>query len=521
MEPISFTLAVVGACIECGKFLIAKYEDYKSAEYDVGENVLQMKSVWLKTEIQLETIQKIWKSIDPRLQKLFSELLDHLNGKLEVARRNIDKVIEQDEDSGEFEVKKFKAMTCKKAIVEAMADLDKWQGQFDPSWYLITRVPDSRIDGHLKDGAETGKIKQIREAMSATPNEKNGSIFIDRQLIEGEHQRVSFSTSFTTRLTDGGGDVLIDPMNSGGLSDPKLDIVHVRDLARRLSNSDPWQFGLLHCRGVVKNTDARGTQFQLVFDIPPSLSSPRTLRDLLVHNAPQSLDQRFQLAKQLVRSLMFVHTSGFVHKGIRPDTVIVFKDKNSVIGPSFLIGFERFRPNNARSRLIGDTSWEMNIYRHPQRQGLYPEETYVMQHDIYSLGVCLLEIGFWDSFVYQESSKESRPGPQFDPSTGNLMPRKPPMPSKPGQVLKSIATDIVAGKYPVSIQQELVSIARDKLPGLMGRRYTDLTLACLTCLDPIETNLFGNEKGLADKDGIVVGVRYIEKILLQIDEISI
>ena len=28
-----------------------------------------------------------------------------------------------------------------------------------------------------------------------------------------------------------------------------------------------------------------------------------------------------------------------------------------------------------------------------ERQGVHPEEQLVMQHDIYSLGVCLLEIG--------------------------------------------------------------------------------------------------------------------------------
>ena len=47
----------------------------------------------------------------------------------------------------------------------------------------------------------------------------------------------------------------------------------------------------------------------------------------------------------------------------------------------------------------GDDDWEKNLYRHPQRQGILLHADYEMRHDIYSLGVCLLEIGLWKSFV--------------------------------------------------------------------------------------------------------------------------
>ncbi|GES59673.1 HET-s/LopB domain protein [Aspergillus terreus] len=177
----------------------------------------------------------------------------------------------------------------------------------------------------------------------------------------------------------------------------------------------------------------------------------------------------------------------------------------------------------------------MKLYRHPQRQGLRPEETYVMQHDIYSLEVCLLEIGFWDSFVYHKDG-DTPMGPQFTSATGKTMHGKTAKSSKPGPVLETMAVELVAGKSPISIKRRLISIAHDRLPVLMGPRYADLALACLTCLDPAETNLFGQEEYMEDEDGIVVGVQYIEKvcgilfalyiaegaqILLQIDEISI
>jgi hypothetical protein len=53
-------------------------------------------------------------------------------------------------------------------------------------------------------------------------------------------------------------------------------------------------------------------------------------------------------------------------------------------------------------------AWDRNVYRHPLRQGDRPAEAYRMQHDIYSLGVCLLEIGLWESFV-EYTTEHERP----------------------------------------------------------------------------------------------------------------
>ena len=69
------------------------------------------------------------------------------------------------------------------------------------------------------------------------------------------------------------------------------------------------------------------------------------------------------------------------------------------IGELFLVGFESFRPLDDCTHLAGDCEWQKNLYRHPSRQGMFPEEYYQMQHDIYSLGVCLLELGMGESFV--------------------------------------------------------------------------------------------------------------------------
>jgi hypothetical protein len=88
-----------------------------------------------------------------------------------------------------------------------------------------------------------------------------------------------------------------------------------------------------------------------------------------------------------------------------------------------------------------------------------------MQHDIYSLGLYLLEVALWQSW-----------------------------------------------KGGFTIKKRLVALAKDRLPCLVGDRYANLVTACLCSLDRSEDNVFENESHVRDDDGIVAGVRYIENV---------
>ncbi|KAH7114516.1 hypothetical protein B0J13DRAFT_630840 [Dactylonectria estremocensis] len=115
---------------------------------------------------------------------------------------------------------------------------------------------------------------------------------------------------------------------------------------------------------------------------------------------------------------------------------------------------------------------------------------YVMQHDIYSLGVCLLEIGLWESLV------------TYDPDGA----------AQPSTAL-SLAKDRSQLKSPNILKEHLVTLSRSNmLRAKMGTKYSEVVETCLTCLD--EDNLdFGDEREFQDEDGVAVGVRYIEKVL--------
>lgn len=92
--------------------------------------------------------------------------------------------------------------------------------------------------------------------------------------------------------------------------------------------------------------------------------------------------------------------SDCVQKYISPENIIILHPGVGVLGTPLLVGFERFRFDEQRTNIFGDDLWRNNLYRHPARQGLHLEEIYNMRHDIYSIGVCLLEIGLWSSFKF-------------------------------------------------------------------------------------------------------------------------
>jgi len=129
-----------------------------------------------------------------------------------------------------------------------------------------------------------------------------------------------------------------------------------------------------------------------------------------------------------------------------------------------------------------------------------------MQHDIYSLGVVLLEIGLWTSFIRYEAG------------------------SGVAQLREGFGLALPGDRSQVNEQRQnnkhaLEILAAHELPKLIGRKYSDVVLSCLTCLDQGEQAGFGvmeeDSVTVTDEDGMVIGSRFIEYILDKIQEISL
>lgn len=408
------------------------------------------------------------------------------------------------QDTG-TQINRVKYALVKESIDKAVRDLEIWQKMFDPSWYLILKVADPvidlELDKNVEDTTKVGSIstaRGVRSTLRADPRTQT-SIFRPKSELDPQREHIPYCTaklgqrvSKSDKASKAAKYYIIDSVPCLPEVNDRILMADVRELARKLSAADPSTFGLLQCRGVIKEMDRdhrRPVSFDFVFSMPPGLQSPKSLRHILLSPDPSiSLTDRFRIAQQLAQSVSYVHTYGFVHKSIRPDTVLIFEDSKSQLAASFLLGFERFRTVSGRTLRAGDCVWEKDLYRHPRRQGLKPEDEYTMQHDIYSLGVCLLEIGLWESFVI--SGNESRPSvllPAF------------------------ISEEEDEVKKASLVKDSLVELAKRSLPSRMGNKYTEVVVNCLTCLD--ESNIdFGDQSEFEDEDGILIGVRYIEKV---------
>ena len=54
-----------------------------------------------------------------------------------------------------------------------------------------------------------------------------------------------------------------------------------------------------------------------------------------------------------------------------------------------------------------------------------------------------------------------------------------------------------------------IDLAKTRLPSRMGQKYTDIVVTCLTCL---ENPGFGGQSDLDDRDGTVIGTRFIKQV---------
>ena len=104
-----------------------------------------------------------------------------------------------------------------------------------------------------------------------------------------------------------------------------------------------------------------------------------------------------------------------------------------------------------------------------------------------------MEIGLWESFLVYKDTKDL------------------PLPSEILNIIPS--TDDRSPNHASLIKDHLVSLTERDLPKRMGERYKDIVISCLTCLDEDNSD-FGDPSQFQDQDGVLVGVRYIEKVIL-------
>jgi serine/threonine protein kinase len=119
------------------------------------------------------------------------------------------------------------------------------------------------------------------------------------------------------------------------------------------------------------------------------------------------LGERFELARALAESVYELHASGWLHKGISSHNVIFFTSdggNESITKAPYLIGFGYSRPDTSIAISLVKSTDLHELYQHPELRKNNMERLklggsrirYQRTHDLYSLGLVLLEIGLWE-----------------------------------------------------------------------------------------------------------------------------
>lgn len=176
-------------------------------------------------------------------------------------------------------------------------------------------------------------------------------------------------------------------------------------------------------------------EYGFVYENPEGVdpqAPPRSLLDYMLETRPSSgrspprvpsLSSRVALMATLAESVERLHAVNWLHKGLRSANVLFFPSCPGDLGrhhdlvPNggaqmaldlhrpYLTGFDYSRPAASQYSYMSETPPAItaeDLYRHPAVQGRPAGEGnaglglgYKKMHDIYSLGIVLLEIAFW------------------------------------------------------------------------------------------------------------------------------
>ncbi|KAF4955418.1 hypothetical protein FSARC_11850 [Fusarium sarcochroum] len=477
-------VGTVHVCIKAGKLLVQAYKDYGQADVMINELSVRIQLSWSRITAQLLIIEKLESGMTDEQRELQSQVLHILQSKLEAATVVISK---PDKHSTSRRIKGLHFLNLRESLESTVADLEAWQQRFEPSWFQVVKTGAPAVDGVLRNVAQIRSRDHEEPAREALRfrrsfDDPRTVILADKVLEDLDGKAILYCKAHMAIERKEGKCYIIDTV-----SQETVKLRHARELASRLRDSNHFIFGTLKCKGTVRLQES---SLAFVFRVPEGHSTVHSCRELLLSGRiPDSLTRRLKIARQLVTAVYYVHLYEFVHKNIAPETILTLQpseegtDKMVVC----LVGFQLIRYADAQTN-TSKLDRKGTVYQHPSRAG-DAAVTFVMQHDIYSLGVCLLEIGLWQSLI------------NYDIGDATQI-------SETLQITEGTPEHL----SPEAIKEQLISLSRKQLRATMGDVYSKVVETCLTCLDEGNTE-FGDPRDFEDEDGVEVGSRYVKKIM--------
>ena len=179
---------------------------------------------------------------------------------------------------------------------------------------------------------------------------------------------------------------------------------HINTLATLLNIENKLKkFRVLYYRSYFH--DADNSRFGIIFDLPvaSALGDPLILKSLADLFVPRNkrglrptLENKFKLATTFATSIAEFYKVGWLYKNILSANIIFFPPSKGspvkYITSPYIVGFSHSRPT------LGFTDGSFNFkyinYQHPEY--FRNELRFIPKFNYYSLGLVLLEIGYWE-----------------------------------------------------------------------------------------------------------------------------
>ncbi|KAI4270441.1 MAG: hypothetical protein LQ337_006689, partial [Flavoplaca oasis] len=308
-------------------------------------------------------------------------------------------------------MKKTWLAVWEKQIVEKLVrDFEKWIKRLRQ---LMTHL------GSDYDAEEVGLLEDVplRKLIVAPPNTQTLNV-TSLQLSPSAFLPIIAGSNYGTIL--GSTKVIIEhkTYDING-----INIIHevaanrINQLIAPLHYVNDIRFKVLRCINHFDETPLR--RIGMIFELPPGLDGPpTTLFSALSSRASfgsfrPSLNARMRLARALAETVLRLHSINWRHKSIRSETALLLSEATTTSSPPRgplnleqprLSGFKYSRLDNDFTSAKPDFDLQRNIYRHPERWD-YPKDSFPKIHDIYSLGVVLLEVGLWEPIINFDGKK--------------------------------------------------------------------------------------------------------------------
>ena len=417
-----------------------------------------------------------WGAVDADKFRLFLQDVRYFNKRLESLLYPLDhnsnrkifddtmrSIVSQDSDRTMFEALSEPLKSVNKAIAASarlkqaglLLDVITTSAGIDANWSKINSSSYSPVKTRTKSTTTAARdIRKSMQQISGGEGHKNIEVF--REVASYYEKPIILEWKYLEASTE---------------SKMKYRVANV---ATFLAGMEDPSFHSLRCIGYSKGSMNR---YAYLFELPKpdmDILSMKPLSNLLhTPSLRPSLNNRLSVGLALAETVLQLHTTGWLHKDIRPENVLLFNhNSGSETWQTYLGGYHFARADNPLETTEDPFSRDFSeLYRHPASLG-QNRPSYRKHFDLYSLGCIMIELALWESLptilwrhLGQKMLAEAHQNCNGQPISEGDLARKKPM--------------LLEYRNSLMIEESATSILAE-IDFLLGAKYRKAVSECLS-----------------------------------------